>query len=140
MSASLPTALPAVIAQLRRAWNTHDLAALAACYHPDYRSEHPLHPERGLTGIADLERSWAALFEAIPGFQAELLRWAAHGDTVWTEWRWSGDSRAGSALQGGGVMVFGLAEEHIAWMRAYTEMVPVAGPDWESVLAEVLRQ
>jgi len=129
---------PSAIERLQRAWNTHDLDALAACFRPGYASTHPLHPDWGLAGVKQMQRSWAALFDAIPDFQADLLRWAANGDTVWTEWRWSGASLDGAAVMGGGVMIFGLAGDQIVWMRGYTEMQSIAGPDWDAVLAEVL--
>jgi hypothetical protein len=38
------------IARLRDAMNAHDLDAMAALFAPDYRSEQPLHPNRGFGG------------------------------------------------------------------------------------------
>lgn len=130
--------LPAPLVRLRAAWNAHDREALAACLHPDYESLHPLHPDRNFWGRAAAVLSWSAVFEAVPDLWAELLRWSVCGEEVWTEWRWSGAHIAGPSFHAGGVMVFGLAGEHIAWARVYTEIVPGIGPDWDVVLAEIL--
>jgi ketosteroid isomerase-like protein len=140
MSNSAANTLPAPLARLHAAWNTRDLDALAACLHPDYESIHPLHPERNFWGREAATLSWAAVFGAVPDLKAELLRWSVCGDEVWTEWRWSGVHSAGPTFNAGGVMVFGLDGERIAWARVYTEIVPCTCPDWDAVLADILDQ
>jgi ketosteroid isomerase-like protein len=132
--------LPAPLVRLRAAWNAHDVEALTACLHPDYESIHPLHPERNFWGREAAVRSWAAVFEAVPDLRAELLRWAVCGDEAWAEWRWSGVHVAGPTFRAGGVMVFELDGDRIAWARVYTEIVPCICPDWDAVLADVLNQ
>jgi len=129
-----------VIEALQRAWNAHDLDALAACLHADYESIHPLHPERNFWGREAAVRSWAAVFEAVPDLRAELLRWSVCGDEIWTEWRWSGAHISGPTFRAGGVMVFGLDGDRIAWARVYTDIMASDGPDWDAVLAEVLNR
>lgn len=129
---------PPVVQRLVHAWNARDIAALQACSHADYESIQPLHPERNFWGRAGLERCWGILFESIPDFHAELLRCAAAGDVVWTEWRWTGSPLGGGSFLAGGVMVFGLREGQIAWARVYTETVQLTGPDWDAVLDGIL--
>lgn len=130
--------VPPIIAQLRRAWNARDLEALLRCFQPDYASVHPLHPERDCWGLDGPRWSWGALMDAMPDFRADLLRWAAAGDMVWTEWRWTGSPAAGGSFTAGGVMIFGLADGLIAWARLYTETLQITGPDWEAALAAAL--
>jgi len=130
--------VPLQIARLLAAWNARDVNALAACLHPDYESIHPLHPERNFWGREAGLRSWQAVFEAVPDLRAELLRWSVGEDAAWTEWRWHGRHAAGPGFAAGGVMVFGLAGDQLAWARVYTETAQVTGPDWDGVLAEIL--
>jgi hypothetical protein len=129
-----------VIERLRSAWNTHDLEALVDCLHADYESINPLHPERNFWGREAARCSWRAVFDAVPDLRAELLRSTTNGDSVWTEWRWSGEHVAGHAFSAGGVMVFGLDGDHLRWARVYTEIMSIACPDWDAVLADVLNQ
>ena len=138
MNDSLPHCPPPVIARLLCAWNARDLDAVLNCFHREYESVYPLHPERSAWGLAGPRWSWGALLAAMPDFRAELLRWAVSGATVWTEWRWTGSPEAGGTFTAGGVMLFGLVEDQIAWARIYTETVEVTGPDWDAVLADVL--
>jgi SnoaL-like domain len=39
-----------MIERLRDAQNRHDLDAFVACFHPEYRSEQPVHPGRAFVG------------------------------------------------------------------------------------------
>lgn len=138
MPAWLSPEPPPIVQRLRRAWNARDVAALLVCFHVDYESLQPLHPERNFWGRAGLERCWGILFESIPDLHAELLRCAAAGDVVWTEWRWTGNPLGGGSFLAGGVMVFGLRDSQIAWARIYTETVQVQGPDFDALLDEIL--
>lgn len=137
--ASAPSSdLPGVIVRLQRAWNEHDLDGLTACFHLDYESVNPLHPERNFRGQDGARRCWQALFAAIPDFQAEPYRHAVMGEVVWTEWRWSGSHLTGAPFMAGGVMIFGLLGDQIAWARLYTETLQIVGPDIDAVLRDVL--
>ncbi len=138
MSMSDRPQLPPVIGRLRRAWNARDQAAVLACFHPDYNCVHPLHPERNAWGLDGPRLAWGALLDAMPDFRAELLRWAQAGDEVWSEWRWTGSPRDGGTFTAGGVMIFGLVDDHIAWARLYTETIAIQGPDFDRILEEVL--
>jgi hypothetical protein len=118
-----------VLDQLQRAMNGHDLEAFLGCFHPDYRSEQPAHPERGFGGREQVEKNWAALFGGIPDFRAELLATAVVGDTVWAEWRWTGTREDASPLDLRGVTLFGAESGQIAWGRLYMEEVEEEGED-----------
>jgi hypothetical protein len=45
----VPTGSPTVD-RLIEATNDHDVNGMTACFHQDYRSEQPLHPEAGFSG------------------------------------------------------------------------------------------
>lgn len=132
--------LPPVIQRLTQAWNDHDGEAVAACMLSDYESQQPLHPERNFSGRDMARQSWGAIFEAIPNFHAELLRYAVNGEQVWTEWRWRGDHTTGPAFSAGGVMIFELHADYIASVRAYTETQTLTCPDFDQILDDILRE
>ncbi len=130
--------LPAVIDRLRLAFDRQDLDALAECLEPDYVSTHPAHPDLDTRGRDAACRRWAVTFACLPGLRAELLRWAGADDAVWTEWLFTARAEDGSGYRAGGVMIFGLANDRIAWARAFNEPQPIVGPDWDHVFAEAL--
>jgi limonene-1,2-epoxide hydrolase len=118
------------VERLQNAMNQHDLDAFLACFEPDYRSEQPAHPGRGFGGREQVEKNWSALFEGIPDFHAELLATATEGDTVWTEWHWTGARRADDApLDMRGVTLFEIKNGRIISGRLYMEDVEQAGAD-----------
>jgi len=94
--------------------NRHDLTAFLACFDPGYRSEQPVHPHRGFGGREQVERNWSALFDSIPDFHAELLATTAEGDTLWSEWRWTGTRAGESPLDMRGVTLFRIRDGRIA--------------------------
>ncbi len=114
--------------------NDHDLTAFLDCIHPDYESEQPAHPERGFGGREQVEKNWAAMFEGIPDFKAEALAMAVDGDTVWTEWRWTGTRGDGGALDLGGVTLFTVDGDRIVSGRLYMEEVEQHGDDIEQTV------
>src|SRR3954466_11531411 len=71
----------AVMDRLTAAQNAHDLEAMLACFHEDYRSEQPLFPARTFQGADQVRANWSALLEAIADLRAEIVRSAAEGDT-----------------------------------------------------------
>ena len=81
---------PSVVERLNAAMNAHDLEAFLACFQDDYESEQPAHPDRAFRGREQVRRNWSAVFDGVPDFRSELLRSAADGDTVWSEWHWQG--------------------------------------------------
>ena len=128
-----------VVERLHRAWNTRDLESLVACFHPDYESLQPLHPDRCLRGNRLVRMSWGEIFRAVPDLRAELLRHTWAGDTAWTEWRWHGACVDGNPFNAGGVMIFGIEEDRIRRARVYTETLQIIGPDFDLILDEILR-
>jgi ketosteroid isomerase-like protein len=127
----------AVIARLERAANAHDLAALVACFAPDYRNDTPAHPERGFIGRDQVRRNWEQILAGVPDLTTKVLRWAVNGDEVWSEWEHRGTRRDGSAHVMCGVVIFGVAEGLLSWARFFLEPVQVGG---ENVDAAVRRQ
>jgi ketosteroid isomerase-like protein len=112
---------------LAEAMNAHDIDAFVDCFHADYASEQPAHPDRAFRGSEQVRRNWAAIFEGTPDFRAELVRSDAAGDVAWSEWRWQGTHEDGSALDMAGVIVFGVRDGRLAWARLYVEPVEREG-------------
>jgi ketosteroid isomerase-like protein len=104
-----------VMDRLTAAQNEHDLEAMLACFHEDYRSEQPLFPSRTFEGIDQVRANWSALLEAIPDFRGEVLRSAVDGDTVFIEIHWTGTKADGSPLDERGVIIAGIRDDRIAW-------------------------
>jgi ketosteroid isomerase-like protein len=127
MTAGSGSASAAVMERLAAAMNAHDIEAHVACFAEDYRSEQPVHPDRGFGGRDQVRANWSAIFAGIPDFEAELIRTAAEGDTVWSEWRWRGNRDAGSPLDMAGVIICGVRDGLIAWGRLYVEDVERGG-------------
>lgn len=121
------------------AMNRHDPAAIAAAFAPGYRSEQPAHPNRGFGGRAQVQANWTSVFEGVPDFAAELVDSARRGDTVWSEMRWRGTHRDGSAFAMSGVVVLGVEDDLIAWARLYMEPVEQGGGDIEAAVQELYR-
>ena len=129
MSAHVQAASREAMERLRAAMNQHDLEAFLACLSADYRSEQPVHPERGFAGREQVEKNWSALFEGIPDFHAELLATATEGDTVWAEWHWAGTRANEAPLNMRGVTLFEIKNGQIVSGRLYMEEVEEAGAD-----------
>jgi ketosteroid isomerase-like protein len=105
------------------ALNAHDLDAFVACFHEDYRSEHPAHPDRAFTGREQVRENWAAMFAGIPDFRAELAACAGDDTTRWQEWVIQGTRRDGAPLDLRGVIICELRDGRIAAARLYLEEV-----------------
>ena len=119
---------------LTAAQNAHDLDAMLACFHEDYRSEQPLFPARRFVGIDRVRTNWAAVLGAIPDFHAATLRSAADGDTVFTEVHWTGTKADGTALDERGVVIMGVRDDRVAWGRLYVDEVEREGGDIDAVV------
>ena len=118
-----------IIERLHLAMNRHDLKAFLDCFDPSYRSEQPVHPNRGFGGPEQVEKNWSALFEGIPDFHAELLSTATEGDTSWSEWHWTGTRANEAPLEMRGVTLFVVENGRIVSGRLYMEEVEEAGGD-----------
>jgi ketosteroid isomerase-like protein len=124
----------AVLDRLTAAQNAHDIEALVACFHEDYRSEQPLFPARAFTGIAQVRANWSTLLEAIPDFRAENLLSAVEGDTAFVEIHWTGTKADGAPFEERGVLITGISGDRIAWARLYVDEVERESADIDSVV------
>ncbi|RWE71434.1 MAG: nuclear transport factor 2 family protein [Mesorhizobium sp.] len=117
------SSMPDVIDRLVTAMNAHDLDALAALIHENYRSEQPTHPGRAFVGRAQMRANWEAMFAGIPDFHAAVTRWVQDGDTTWIEWHWSGTRSDGQLFEVRGVALFEIVDGQIVAGRLYLEDV-----------------
>jgi limonene-1,2-epoxide hydrolase len=124
----------ALMERLTAAQNAHDLEAMLDCFQADYRSEQPLFPVRNFQGIDQVRANWSALLEAIPDFHAEILRSAADGDLVFVEIHWTGTKADGKPLDERGVVIGGVRDDRIAWLRLYVDEVEQGGADIDAVV------
>lgn len=111
----------AVLRRLVTALNAHDLEDLLACFHPEYESEQPVHPQRGFQGKARLAENWSWVFESFEDFEVQLIDHALQGNTVWTEWRWTGTHPGGRAFEVRGIMILEVEGELFRCGRLYLE-------------------
>jgi ketosteroid isomerase-like protein len=124
----------ALMGRLTAAQNAHDLEAMLACFHEDYRSEQPQFPARTFQGIDQVRANWSALLDAIPDFHAEVVRSAVDGDIVFVEVHWTGTKVDGTPLEERGVIVMGIRDDRIAWGRLYVDEVEREGADIDAVV------
>jgi ketosteroid isomerase-like protein len=124
----------ALMDRLTAAQNAHDLEAMLACFHEDYRSEQPQFPARTFQGIDQVRANWSALLGAIPDFHAEVLRSAVDGDILFVEVDWTGTKADGTSLEELGVIVMGIRDDRIAWGRLYVDEVEREGADIDAVV------
>lgn len=115
----------AVIERMQRAIEGHDLEGLAACFASDYASEFPAHPDRIFHGQAQMRKNWAQIFGGVPDLTSTLVRCVADGETVWAEWDWRGSRRDGAPFAMRGVVISGVQDDRISWVRMYMEPVQV---------------
>ena len=123
--------------RLTAAQNAHDLEAMLACFHEDYRSEQPMFPARAFQGIDQVRKNWSALLESIPDLHAEIVRSAVEGDTVFIEIHWTGTKADGTPFEERGVIVMGIRDDRIAWGRLYADEVRSEGPDIDAVVGRM---
>jgi len=122
------------IARLRDAMNAHDAHAMSALFSPRYRSEQPVHPERGFGGSGQVEANWSQMFAGIPDFEAGVVKESTDGTTSWSEWVWRGSHRDGTPFLMKGVTVMGIEDGLIVWARLYMEPVEQGGPAIEEAV------
>jgi len=107
--------------RLRAALETLDLDGFVSCFHDDFVSEQPLHPELGFTGNDRVRRNWSNKLRPGSDFEAELLRSSVDGDTIWAEWRWGGTKDNGTPRNDRGVVIYGVRGDRVAWSRLYMD-------------------
>ena len=123
-----------VVQRLHAAMNAHDIDAFVDCFHEDYVSEQPAHPDRAFRGSAQVRTNWSAVFESTPDFRADLVSAGAAGGTEWSEWSWYGTHADGSMLDMAGVIVFGVRDGRFAVGRLYVEPVERDGAGIEAAV------
>ena len=122
--------MPHVINRLCELMNQHDAAFAAELFHPDYRSDQPLHPGRAFVGRAQVQANWTAIFRGIPDLRVELLRSREDdGGWVWTEWHWTGTRTDSEPFEMAGVVLFQIRDDLIVAARLYMEEVDRSGAD-----------
>jgi SnoaL-like domain len=78
------------------------------------------------TGSDRVAANWTAIFARFPDFQARVLRRAADGDGLWSEWEMTGSDPAGNPALQCGPVIMTTRNGQIAWTRFY--LSPVAAP------------
>jgi hypothetical protein len=86
----------ATIARLRDAMNAHDVDAAVALFAKEYRSEQPVHPQRGFGGSDQVHANWTRMFAGVPDMTVDVRAAIDDGSTVWSEWEWRGHHSDGS--------------------------------------------
>jgi ketosteroid isomerase-like protein len=112
----------ATLDRLNAALNSRDIEAFMNCFHEDYDSVQPAHPDRSFSGSAQVRENWSGTFKGVPDFQSKLLRVAVQGEVAWGEFRWKGSQPSGT-LDMAGVIIAGVRQGRIAWARLYMEPV-----------------
>ena len=114
----------ATVARLVEAMNRHDLEAMVALFAPDYRSEQPVHPNRGFGGRDQVAANCTRRFAGVPDMPVECLTDVPDGATVWSEWIWRGSHTDGTPFEMHGVTLFGLTDDGLITSgRLYMEPV-----------------
>ncbi len=124
----------ALVDRLTAAQNAHDIEAMLACFHEDYRSEQPQFPARTFQGIEQVRANWSALLDAMPDFRADVIRTAVDGDVMFVEVHWTGTKADGAPLEERGVLILGTRDDRIAWGRLYVGEVEPESADIDTVV------
>jgi len=129
--------IKSLVFKLRDAFNLHDIDNFRDCFHEDYFSEQPAHPERCFRGRDIAVKNWSANFSEIPD-TAELVSYTITENTFWAEWDWKGTRTDQSKLHMRGVTIFGVDGGKIRWGKLYVEPVEQNGKDIETTVKEVM--
>jgi hypothetical protein len=127
-----------LVFKLKDALNAHDIASFSDCFHENYYSEQPAHPERTFHGREIAVNNWAANFRELPDFTADLLDYAFSENAFWAEWDWKGTRADHSRLHLRGITIFGVDEGRIRWGKLYVEPVEQNGKGIEATVKEVM--
>jgi ketosteroid isomerase-like protein len=119
----------AMVRDLERATNDHDLERLADCFAADYANETPVHPARSFRGREQVRANWRQIFAAAPDLRARVLRSVVEGATAWSEWEMSGTRPDGSQHLMRGVVIFEVVDGRAASARFYLEPVDRSDTD-----------
>ena len=128
------TAPHPVVRRLQDAINAHDLDAMVACFSADVVSRQPAHPARNFQGGEQIRQNWTMILGGVPDLHAELIRSAQGGDTVWSEWHWSGHRVDGVPYEMRGVTVNEIKDDSIVSVTFYMELLEAGGADVETAI------
>jgi ketosteroid isomerase-like protein len=129
---------PTVADRICEATSAHDLEGLVSCFTEDYVNETPTHPSRGFRGRDQVRRNWTQIFAAVPDIEAEVLRSARVGDTVWSEWEMRGTRKDGARHLMRGVMILTVVGERASGVRFYLEPVETDGVDADTAVRRIV--
>jgi hypothetical protein len=113
----------ATIERLTDAMKRHDPEGMAATMAPDYRSDQPVHPNRHFVGNGQVVANWTEMFRGVPDMTVEVVAEATEGTTSFAELACAGHHTDGSDFDFRGVIVAGVEDDLIRWMRLYLEPV-----------------
>jgi ketosteroid isomerase-like protein len=125
--------------RLRDVQNSHDAAGMAALFSADYKSDQPVHPNRGFVGNEQVLKNWTTVFSGVPDFQATTLSSVTHGQTEWAEHEWRGTHTDGSPFLMRGVIISSVQDGLISSMRLYMEPVESDGGDIDAAAQDLAR-
>jgi len=128
-----------MLERFRDAANSHDALRLAKLFAGDYRSNQPLHPQRGFSGSAQVLANWSAVFEGVPDFRSELIAWSASEGIEWGEWSWHGHHVDGSVFAMRGVTILVVRDGLISEGRLYMEPVDAGAGDIDAAVKELYK-
>jgi ketosteroid isomerase-like protein len=111
------------VERLCDAMNRHDPEGMAATMAPDYRSDQPVHPNRHFVGNQQVVANWTEMFRGVPDMAVEVVAGATEGTTSFVELSCTGHHTDGSDFDFRGVIVAGVEDGLIRWMRLYLEPV-----------------
>jgi len=111
------------VERLTDAMNRHDPEGMAATMAPDYRSDQPVHPNRHFVGNQQVVANWTEMFRGVPDMTVEVVAEATEGTTSFAELSCAGHHTDGSDFDFRGVIVAGVEDDLIRWMRLYLEPV-----------------
>jgi ketosteroid isomerase-like protein len=111
------------VERLCDAMSRHDPEGMAATMAPDYRSDQPVHPNRHFVGNQQVVANWTEMFRGVPDMAVEVVAEATEGTTSFAELSCTGHHTDGSDFDFRGVIVAGVEDGLIRWMRLYLEPV-----------------
>jgi uncharacterized membrane protein len=117
--------------------NAHDIEAFVGCFDAEYVSEQPVHPDRAFGGVEQVRTNWSSIFEALPDFRAELKSVIEDQQSAWSEWHWTATKADGEVFDWRGVIIMGIREARITWMRLYMEPTQFAGAGIDAAVRDM---
>ncbi len=117
-----PTVHSAVLEAFFEAWNRHDVDALMACMTEDCVFETAAGPEAcgaRHVGAAAVRQAFASAWQTVPDAQWRILHHLPCGDTVVSQWVFSGTQRDGTPVQANGCDILTFRGGKIAVKNAF---------------------